>query len=298
MKELERELNLMMERHGKWRTKLSAALKGIKWIKLTDKFPFLHFEWRKSPEMDVLDLFHAFQVLSDNLGKRIVFVLDEAQHFIRLAGYRLQYLLAHLYDHVHEIQTIVSGSEVGLLYDFLEIENPDAPLFGRGMAEIEVPRLSREAALDFLQRGCRQVGIAVSPDSHRGAICELDGTIGWLTFYGYELTKGNPSEAALTRTVEQGSRLEAQELHHFLTVRRQGRRRYVSIMKAAARLGRARWSDLKVNLERTEGKKITDKRFSELLQNLVKANFLDKKNEEYSVSDPLLARALLSALVH
>ena len=154
----------MVKRYGKWRAKFFTALGGVRWIRLTDKFPFLHFEWRRPSGMDILDLVQAFQVLSDDIGTRAVWVLDEAQHFSRLADYRLQYLLAHIYDHVHEIQTIISGSEVGLLYDFLETDNPDAPLFGRGMGEITVPWLPRESALDFLQRGCRQAGLRVPPN--------------------------------------------------------------------------------------------------------------------------------------
>jgi AAA+ ATPase superfamily predicted ATPase len=297
LKELERELNLMIKRHRRWRTKLSVVLRGVRWIKLTNKFPFLHFEWRRPADMDISDLVQAFQVLSGDIGKRVVLVLDEAQHFVRLVNYRLQYLLAHIYDHVHEIQTIVSGSEVGLLYDFLETDDPEAPLFGRGMAEVTVPWLSRELALDFLQRGCQQVGIKVPAESHQRAVDELDGTIGWLTLYGYELWRSNPPETALARTIEQGTRLEAQELEHFLSVREQGRSRYLTLLRTAARLGRARWINLKANIESTEGRKITDGRFNNLLQNLLKANFLNKEGEEYFVPDPLLKRALLTGLV-
>jgi AAA+ ATPase superfamily predicted ATPase len=297
MRELERELNLMVKRYGKWRTKFFAALRGVRWIKLTDKFPFLHFEWRRPSSMDILDLVQAFQVLSDDIGTRTVLVLDEAQHFSRLADYRLQYLLAHIYDHVHEIQIIISGSEVGLLYDFLETDNPDAPLFGRGMGEITVPWLPRESALDFLQQGCRQARLRVPPESNQKAVDELNGTIGWLTLYGHELMKGIPPETALMRTIEQGSALEAQELEHFLTVRKQGRSRYLAILKAAARLDRARWIDLKTNLETVERKRITDRRFNSLLQNLLKANFLTKEGEEYFIPDPLLKHALLTDLI-
>jgi AAA+ ATPase superfamily predicted ATPase len=165
------------------------------------------------------------------------------------------------------------------------------------MGEITVPWLPRESALDFLQRGCRQAGLRVPPESHRKAVDELNGTIGWLTLYGHELMTGSPPETALMRTIDQGSALEARELEHFLTVRKQGRGRYLAILKAAARLDRARWVDLKTNLETAERKRITDRRFNNLLQNLLKANFLNKEGEEYFVPDPLLKRALLTGLL-
>lgn len=54
---------------------------------------------------------------------------------------------------------------------------------------------------------------------------------------------------------------------------------------------------LKTNVETSGRKRVTDRRFSGLLENLVKADFLGKKGNEYFVPDPLLARALRSDLV-
>lgn len=58
---------------------------------------------------------------------------------------------------------VVSGSQVGLLYDFLQVDDPEAPLYGRGRTEIRLTKLSKEAAEDFLERGFRQAGIRRIP---------------------------------------------------------------------------------------------------------------------------------------
>lgn len=298
LKEFERGLSDALEKEKKWSKGFLEVLRWIEWLKVDSEPPFIHFEWRRKPrEMDILDLIHSFGRLARQNKTRFVLVLDEAQELKRLADYKLQNLMSHIYDHMTEIQMIVSGSQVGLLDDFLEVSDPEAPLFGRGMVEVAVPKLSNDQAVDFLVKGCEQVGIKRDEKAIRAAVNELDGVIGWLTFFGYELMERGQIKDALVRTIEKGSRLEAQELEHFLKTREQGRRRYMVILKAAARLGRARWIDLKTNVETTERKRITDERFSNLLENLVKADFLNKEGNEYFVPDPLLVRAMQSNLV-
>lgn len=298
LKELELGVNEAVEREKRWTGKFLEVLRGVEWLKVDSKPPFIHFEWRRpSRGIDVPDLIYSFQRLSRQSKTRFVLVLDEAQEFKRLADYKLQNLISDIYDHRHEIQMIVSGSQAGLLDDFLEIGDPEAPLFGRGMAEVAVSRLSADLATNFLRKGCKQAGVKTDKKAIELVVSELDGVIGWLTFFGYKIMSGDSPKEVLARTVEEGSKLEAQELEHFLKTREQGRKRYVVILKSSARLGPARWTTLKANLQAEEGKKISDKIFSALLENLVKANFLDKKEDAYFVPDPLLIRALQKGLV-
>jgi len=299
LKELERGVNEAVGREKNRVGKFLEVLRGVEWLKVDSKPPFVHFEWRRpSRAMDIPDLIYSFQRLSRQGKTRFVFVLDEAQEFRRLADYKLQNLMSDIYDHRHEIQMIVSGSQAGLLDDFLEIDDPEAPLFGRGMADVVVSRLSVDLAADFLQKGCKQAGIKVDKKAIELAVSELDGVIGWLTIFGYKTMSGGAPKEVLAQTVEEGSKLEAQELEHFLKTREQARKRYVAILKASARLGPTRWTTLKTNLQAEEGKKISDKIFSALLENLVKANFLDKKEDTYFVPDPLLIRMLQRSFVY
>jgi len=48
--------------------------------------------------------------------------------------------LVHAYDFDRNVTFILTGSEVGLLYDFICVEDPKSPLFGRFFYEIDVNR--------------------------------------------------------------------------------------------------------------------------------------------------------------
>jgi hypothetical protein len=98
----------------------------------------------------------------------------------------------------------------------------------------------------------------------------LDGIIGWLTFFGAVSAElGTCSEKVLEETMERGSRLSLKEFQNFLRLRPGAEKRYVYIMEAAARLGKASWTDLKRNLEVKEHKAVADKVFTNLLENLL-----------------------------
>jgi AAA+ ATPase superfamily predicted ATPase len=292
---LERELNEAIERQKKWRGKFLEFLKGIKWVKVDSKPPWIHFEWeRPGRELDLLDIVYSLDRLARENRTKFVLFIDEAQEFRKLKGYSLQSLMAYIYDEMENIQIIVAGSQVGLLHDFLGADHPDAPLYGRGMPEIRVPRISGEMAADFLTKGFKQAGMRPSGSLIELAVEELDGIMGWLTFFGSKsVERGSPSKEVLKESVEKGAELEAKELENFFWLRKQARRRYLRILKNSVRLRRASWTDLKTGLERDEGKTIADNLFSDLIKNLVKGAFLEKDEDGmYFVPDPILSRAI------
>jgi hypothetical protein len=294
---LESELNDVVEREKGWGKKFLEVLGGVRWLRVNSKPPWIHFEWeRPASDLDLLDIVLSFNRLARENETKFIFVLDEAQEFRRLKGYSLQSLMAHIYDDVKNIQMIVTGSQFGFLYDFLGVEDPDSPLFGRGMAEIRVPRIAGDLATDFLMKGFEQAGIRPKEDMVDMAVKKLDGIIGWLTLFGSEsIEAGAPTERVLSETIKKGSKLEAKELENFLKMRKQASSRYMRILKAAAHLGKASWTDLKENLQIKERKRVADNVFSDLLENLVKGAFLTKGEDgAYSIADPLLAHALKS----
>lgn len=73
--------------------------------------------------------------LIEGLGD-MVLVLDEAQ-LLRIIKMNLTRLLAYIYDNT-PTRLVLSGSEVGLLYDFLGIHDPESPLFGRAYREVRL----------------------------------------------------------------------------------------------------------------------------------------------------------------
>jgi len=295
LKEIERGLNITMEKEKGLRKTIAAVLKGVTWVKLDSKPPFIHFEWRKPTKtLNPLDLIYSLDRAAKENKTKFILVLDEAQEFRRLAGYRLQNLIAHTYDHIEGVQIIVSGSQIGLLNDFLGTDDPDSPLYGRGTADISAPRISSDLAADFLQKGASQVGVKLDREVVAPVIERLDGIIGWLTFFGNKVRRGTSVKDALNRAIEGGSKLGAKEFYNFLKVRRdQGRRRYVSLLKTVVQLENAKWSELKERLEIQEKKTIANNVFSDLLKNLVDADFLDRKDPGlYSISDPIFLHAV------
>ncbi len=91
------------------------------------------------------------------------------------------------------LKLLLAGSEVGLLDKFIGIGNPKAPLLGRAFAEITLERLPAERSLEFPRAGFQQAGLRVPEDEISQAVSGLDGIIGWLTFYGYLRSKGDPN---------------------------------------------------------------------------------------------------------
>lgn len=61
-------------------------------------------------------------------------------------------MLAHAYDYCKGLQFVVTGSEVGMLNNFLSVDEPSAPLYGRATVEIELLGLSEEKSMEYLER--------------------------------------------------------------------------------------------------------------------------------------------------
>jgi AAA+ ATPase superfamily predicted ATPase len=200
-------------------------------------------------------------------------------------------LVAYAYDHLADVVVVLSGSQVGLLYDMLKVDDPASPLYGRAIAEIRVGRLSREKAIDLLSRGFAEVGVEVGRDVIERAVDVLDGVVGWLTYFGWSYSyKVKDLEEILNAAAMQ----EAEEIRRFLA-RSRSERRYRAILKIVAE-GKTRWSEIKRSLEFLEGIEIDDKNFNELLTRLTKAEFIEKIDEMYKVPDIITARAILRHL--
>ena len=290
---MERWLNSAVKEQEKLRNAFLSVLRGVRWIKVNSTPPFLHFEWEKPQEdASVADLFFCMNTIGGKCGKFIL-VLDEAQEFRKIVGpkYWLQKLIAHAYDRMRGIQMVVTGSEIGLLYDFLGVEDPKNPLFGRGMMEIYSPRLSREMAIDFLRKGFEQAGIPPAVEQLEKAARELNGIMGWLTLFGaISARKGGPSEKTLLETIRAASALVRSELGRFLAKKR-NRENYLAILECTSTLGGASWSDLKRFLAHRLGKKVADKVFSACIHELLAVYFLEKREDgTYVIPDPILSR--------
>lgn len=226
--------------------------------------------------------------------KRLVIALDQAQEFRRLVGFDLVKLLAYIYDHVRSAQLVITGSQEGFLHGFLGVADPKSPFFGRYYTEVRLSYLTKAEALSFLELGFAQLKMKVDPRVLEEAVSRLNGIVGWLTFLGASVwEKGQLDLDTLEETLKKAAVLALDELDNFLTYRPAARRRYRTILVYLAIRGPARWADLRRALEAEEGRRLSPTVFNQLLGNLVKAGFIQKRGDQlYEVADPVLAFAL------
>ncbi|MEO3993542.1 MAG: hypothetical protein QN229_04510 [Desulfurococcaceae archaeon TW002] len=136
-----------------------------------------------------------------------------------------------------------------------------------------------------MREGFRQVGAVINDVFLEDAVSMFDGVIGWLTYYGYQALRVGHEEA-ITRTLEEGSKLVREELESFLSTRLQARTRYLIILKLLT--NPLTWSEVKTGLSAKLKKTISDKQLTYYLQELINYGFIEKTNNEYLIADPVL----------
>jgi len=236
------------------------------------------------PQISFTDLLERINDWCERRNLRFVLSFDEAQ-YLRFSGkVRYDGIFAWCIDNLPNVTIIVTGSEVELLREFLRINDPKAPLFGRYMREIYVDRFTRDQSIDFLKQGFKELGVEPNIEEIEEVVERFDGIVGWLTHYGYyRAVKKMNHEASLREVFEKGSQLELIELEKLIAP---SRKRYTAILKAVAQ-GATTWSDIKTYLIVKTGY-IDDKTFTQLLKNLVKHGYLVKENNKYKIPDPIV----------
>jgi len=237
-----------------------------------------------SKDFSITELFEALNEYGEKAG-RVVVAFDEAQ-YLRFGGAtRYDGILAYAVDNLENLTFILTGSEVGLLFDFLKFDDPNAPLFGRYHHDVTLKRFNPEMSREFLRAGFEEAGFEVSEREIDDAVEELDGIPGWLALYGYmRVTRNLGYEEAINEVLREAKSLVQTELSKLFAYSP----RYRVILKAIA-LGYSRWRDIKDYLTLKLGY-VNDSNFSKLLENLVKSGYVEKKGGRYTIPDPVLAR--------
>ena len=230
--------------------------------------------WKGRDMLALPDLFEAL----DEAGA--IIAVDEAQNLRGPLSREFLEALAHAYDYCRNLTFILTGSEVGLLYDLLRIDDPSSPLYGRYYVEIRLERFSREDSIRFLERGFEEAGRNMPRQVIEEAVDLLDGIPGWLTFYGARCLRGkcDPREV-----LELAVNVARRELENLLRSRPD---RYKYVLKAIAE-GSSTWSEVKKYLEQAERKTISKSIMHRVLRNLEKMSII----REYSFLDPVYREA-------
>jgi AAA+ ATPase superfamily predicted ATPase len=120
----------------------------------------------------------------NRIGEKVIIAIDEAQRFKGKFEKHITSLLTYCYDNCKNITFILTGSEVGTLYDLLGVESYVSPFFGRHIEYIKLKPFSKNMSIEFLKEGFSQHKMNVNEDLIEYALDRLDGVVGWLTEVG------------------------------------------------------------------------------------------------------------------
>jgi AAA+ ATPase superfamily predicted ATPase len=268
-----------------WRSSLLDALSKVNGISVLGSS--ISFSWGKN-RVDLAELFDTVDEWALKAGVKFLVAFDELQ--IVRGEREFPRLFAHVADTNRNVVLVVSGSEVGVLFDFLKFDNPSSPLYGRHYSDITLNKFSKMESTEFLRRGFEQLGLRVQEDVLEYAVEQLDGVIGWLTRFGARCCElKSCTKSVVDNVAYEGGQLAREEVAS-LPARS---KRYATILNHLAKVENAHWNEIKRILEAREGHTITNTAFTQVLSNLVKMGFIEKKEDTYTIYDPLLKRGVL-----
>ncbi len=218
-------------------------------------------------------------------GKIFILAFDEVQ---LLSKINFDAQIAAIFDNCRQIKLILTGSEIGLVEGFLGKRNANSLLFGRAFIEIKIKKLTDEEVSSFLKAGFVQIEKTISLKEITDIIGVLDGIIGWSTHYGWLRKLGNNHQKAMNIVIDEGIKLAKKELDTFLENRT--KLNYIQLLRFISK-GNNKWNLFKREYAK-KGKKMTDRQLNLYLNELLNYSFIEKINDEYFITDPLLVRSL------
>lgn len=247
-----------------------------------DVYVKLNFKKKKA----LPELVKTINSMMEKEGDYFCLFIDEVQ---LLKPYGFDDFLAFVFDHLKRIKIILAGSEVGVLDHFLGSESSGA-LYGRPKKEIQLRRFRREESLSFLKKGFTQLDIKISDEEIEKTVDKLDGVAGWLTFYGF-YRKELSHQKALSKTLEESSKIVAAELKRFFEVRPSAVERYKLALLGLSQSDLS-WVEIKNFIIIKSGSDIPDNRLSNLINQLKEYGFIEEKEGKYTLGDPIIKEAL------
>ena len=264
----------------KWLANLLSILRHVKGVTILGNA--ISLDWSKAG-IDLAELFDTINDWAQNQNKRFLVAFDEIQ-LIR-GDKSIPRLFAHITEVDNNITLVLTGSEVGLLFDFLRFDDTESPLFGRHYAEIKMQNFEADKAKAFLIEGFKQTKIEASEEAINYAIQKLNGSIGWLTLFGAKCRDYKKcNESLVNETVVEGGKLVRAEA---LKLTRRSPR-YGTILNFLANVGLANWTQIKATLEAKEGRSLPNSEIADKINVLKKTGFISKADGHYKIIDPLL----------
>jgi AAA+ ATPase superfamily predicted ATPase len=297
VKLFENTLNGFLKKEKKLRRKIVDALKHVQGLEASTDAR-VSLRWGPGPE-DAVNISSIIDALSHEAIKQkttFVIAFDEAQEFRKIMKFDLTSILAHGYDYAKGLQFVVTGSEVGMLHNFLRIDEPKSPLYGRATVEIELSGLNEEQSKEFLKKGFAQIRLKVRDEMLENVHLRFDGIVGWLTYCGLKaMEKKKLDRKIIDEAAEKATRLVALEFKNFIRLHKSNR--YSVVMRNLAK-GNTTWADLKRAVESREGVRIGQGEITKLLSNLEDAGFVAKGNDgTYFIADPMVIEGASKGII-
>ncbi|WP_338602429.1 ATP-binding protein [Sulfolobus tengchongensis] len=258
--------------------RLGEVLKKIKGVNILGMS--VELSWKGRNYISLADLF-------DHLNeKRVIIAIDEAQRLRGPLSKEIRDAIAHAYDYDRNLTFILTGSEIGLLYDFLGIEDQTSPLYGRYYYELNLNRFSRSESEGFLEKGFEEYNVKVEKNIIDDIVNFLDGIPGWLTLAGNYLVSGKSLEDVKKISIE----IALNEIFNLLESKRKVSeivsRRYRYVLKCISE-GKNTWSKLFECVSEKEGTAISSNTLSNVLHQLEGMSII----QNYEFLDPVYKEA-------
>lgn len=273
----------------KWLPALSGALKHVKGVSILGNA--INLDWSKAG-VEFADLFDKIDVWARKQRTRFLVAFDEIQLIRGEKG--IPRLFAHITDVNRNITLVVTGSEIGLLFDFLGFDDTESALYGRHYTEISMHNFNSEEAEEFLTKGFRQINLICSADVLHYAMEKLNGIVGWLTLFGarcHDFSKC--TKDLVDEVVIEGGKLARAEALKLAKLSS----RYGVILNFLSKVGAASWTQIKGALEAKEQRSLPNSTIASALNTLTKTSLVSKTNGQYNIRDPLLVSGILQQLL-
>ncbi|MEM1683536.1 MAG: ATP-binding protein [Ignisphaera sp.] len=265
--------------------KLKDHLKKIKGVRISQIG--IEFEY-SSRDVSFSSILEQLDRYAEKHETIFLVVFDEAQELRFLSGYRkldIRKIIAWSYDTLHNIKFILTGSEVGLLHEFLGFSDPESPLYGRVKNIVTVDRFSKEKSLEFLEVGFNEIGFSPPKEVLETVVEKLDGIPGWLALYGYTVVQKKRFDV-LEEVFEEAITLALSEISKL----KKYSELYLYVLRAIA-IDCNTWKCIKNYIETKTGKVLANARLYYILKNLENFSIITKENDEYVFLDPIYREA-------
>ncbi|ARM75578.1 AAA family ATPase [Acidianus manzaensis] len=241
----------------------------------------VELSWKGKNYVSLADLF-------DHLNqKRIIIAIDEAQRLRGPLSREVKEAIAHAYDYDRNLTFILTGSEVGLLYDLIGIENDKSPLYGRYFYEIKLDRFSKEKGIEFLKKGFEENKKEANESTIEEIINFFDGIPGWLTLAGNYIISGKSIEEVKEISI----RIAVNEISNLIESKRNVSeivaKRYKNTLKCISE-GNNSWTKLYDCLSKRENSTLSSSTLSNILQQLENMSII----YNYDFLDPVYKEAV------